>query len=153
MLVKKANGKWQMCIDYTNLNQAYPKDCYPMANIDKLVEAASENERLSLLDVYSSYHQVRMAPEDEEKTSFYAGDEIYYYVMMPFGLKNAGATYQKMVTIVFRAQIGRNLEVYVDDIVVKSLKAQDHLVDLDETFNNLRKNRMGLNPTKCIFGV
>ncbi|GKV27129.1 hypothetical protein SLEP1_g36334 [Rubroshorea leprosula] len=123
MLVKKANGKWRMCIDYTNLNQACPKDCYPMPNIDKLVEAASRNERLSLLDVYSSYHQ------------------------------NAGATYQKMVTIIFRAQIGRNLEVYVDDIVVKSLKARDHLTDLEETFNNLRKNIMRLNPAKCIFGV
>ncbi|GKV37361.1 hypothetical protein SLEP1_g45403 [Rubroshorea leprosula] len=101
----------------------------------------------------NGYHQVPMAPEDEEKTSFYAGDEIYCYVMMPFGLKNAGATYQKMVTIVFRAQIGRNLEVYVDDIVVKSLKADDHLTDLEETFNNLRQNRMRLNPAKCIFGV
>ncbi|GKV25870.1 hypothetical protein SLEP1_g35251 [Rubroshorea leprosula] len=129
VLVKKANGKWRMCIDYTNLNQACPKDCYLMSSIDKLVEAASGNERLSLLDAYSGYHQVPMAPEDEEKTSFYAGDEIYCYVMMSFGLKNAGATYQKMVTIVFRAQIGKNLEV------------------------NLRKNRMRLNPAKCIFGV
>ncbi|GKV46475.1 hypothetical protein SLEP1_g53456 [Rubroshorea leprosula] len=142
-----------MCIDYINLNNACPKDCYPMSSIDKLVEAASGNERLSLLDAYSRYHQVPMAPEDEEKTAFCAGDEIYCYVMMPFGLKNAGATYQKIVTIVFHAQIGKNLEVYVDDIVVKSLKAEDHLADLDETFNNLRKNRMRLNPAKCIFGV
>ncbi|GKU99779.1 hypothetical protein SLEP1_g12574 [Rubroshorea leprosula] len=153
MLVKKANGKWRMCIDYTNFNQACPKDCYLMPSIDKLVEVASGNERLSLLDAYSGYHQVPMAPEDEEKTLFYAGDEIYCYVMMPFGLKNAGATYQKMVTIVFQTQIGRNLEVYVDEIVVKSLKAEDHLADLNETFNNLKKNRMRLNPTKCIFGV
>ncbi|GKV07083.1 hypothetical protein SLEP1_g18889 [Rubroshorea leprosula] len=153
VLVKKANGKWRMCIDYINLNHACPKDCYPMPSIDKLVEAASGNERLSLLDAFSGYHQVPMAPEDEEKTSFYAGDEIYCYVMMLFGLKNAGATYQKMVTIVFLAQIGKNLEVYVDDIVVKSQKAENHLADLDETFNNLRKNRMQLNPAKCIFGV
>ncbi|GKV46241.1 hypothetical protein SLEP1_g53240 [Rubroshorea leprosula] len=117
------------------------------------VEAASRNETLSLLDAYSGYHQVPMTLEDEEKTSFYAGDEIYCYVMIPFGLKNTGATYQNMVTIVFRAQIGRNLEVYINDIVVKSLKAEDHLADLDETFNNLRKNKMRLNPTKCIFGV
>ncbi|GKV13325.1 hypothetical protein SLEP1_g24352 [Rubroshorea leprosula] len=100
VLVKKANGKWQMYIDYTNLNQACPKDCYPMPSIDKLVEAASGNERLSLLDAYS-----------------------------------------------------RNLEVYIDDIVVKSLKAEDHLADLDETFNNLKKNRMRLNPAKCTFGM
>ncbi|GKU89192.1 hypothetical protein SLEP1_g3360 [Rubroshorea leprosula] len=89
---EEANGKWRMCIDYTNLNQACPKDCYPMPSIDKLVEAASGNERLSLLDAYSGYHQVPMALEDEEKTSFYAGDEIYCYVMMPFGLKNTECT-------------------------------------------------------------
>ncbi|GKV17245.1 hypothetical protein SLEP1_g27777 [Rubroshorea leprosula] len=135
------------------VREACPKDCYPMPNINKLVEAAFGNERLSLLDAYSGYHQVPMALEDEEKTSFYAGDEIYCYVMMPYGLKNTGATYQKMVTIVFRAQIGQNLEVYINDIVVKSLTAEDHLIDLDETFNNLRKNRMRLNPAKCIFDV
>ncbi|GKV24304.1 hypothetical protein SLEP1_g33931 [Rubroshorea leprosula] len=103
-----------------DVEKACPKDCYPMPNINKLVEAASGNERLSLLDAYSSYHQVPMALEDEEKTSFYAEDEIYCYVMMPFGLKNA---------------------------------AEDHLTDLEETFNNHRKNRMRLNPAKCIFGV
>ncbi|GKV28954.1 hypothetical protein SLEP1_g37938 [Rubroshorea leprosula] len=142
-----------MCVDCTNLNDACPKDCHPLPSIDRLVESASGNEQLSLLDAYSGYHQVHLAPEDEVKTSFYAGDEIYCYVMMPFGLKNAEATYQKMVTIVFRAQIDRNLEVYVDDIVVKSLKAKDHLTDLAETFNNLRTHRMRLNLAKCVFGV
>ncbi|GKV17254.1 hypothetical protein SLEP1_g27785 [Rubroshorea leprosula] len=124
ILVKKSNGQWRMCVDYTNLNDACPKDCHPLPSIDRLVESAFGNERLSLLDAYSGYHQVHMAPEDE-----------------------------KMVTIVFRAQIGRNLEVYVDDIVVKSLKAEDHLTDLAETFNNLRTHRMRLNPAKCVFGV
>ncbi|GKV27231.1 hypothetical protein SLEP1_g36424 [Rubroshorea leprosula] len=153
VLVKKSNGQWRMCVDYTNLNDACPKDCHPLPSINRLVEAAFGNERLSLLDTYSGYHQVHLALEDEVKTSFYASDEIYCYVMMPFGLKNAGATYQKMVTIVFRAQIGRNLEVYVDDIMVKSLKAEDHLTNLEETFNNLRTHRMRLNPAKCVFGV
>ncbi|GKV23674.1 hypothetical protein SLEP1_g33376 [Rubroshorea leprosula] len=153
VLIKKSNGKWRMCIDYTNLNEACLKDCHVLSSIDKLVEAALGNERLSPLDVYSRYHQVHMAPEDEVKISFYAGDEIYYYVMMPLGFKNAGATYQKMVTIVFRSQIGGNLEVYVDGIVVKSLKVVDHLTDLAETFNNLRTHRMRLNPTKYVFGV
>ncbi|GKU96170.1 hypothetical protein SLEP1_g9437 [Rubroshorea leprosula] len=111
ILVKKSNGKWWMCIAYTNLNDTCPKDYYPMPSIDKLVEAASGNERLSLLDAYSGYHQVHMAPEDE---------------------------------------IGRNLEVYVDDTVVKSLNVEDHLTDLVETFDNLRKHNMRLNPTKFI---
>ncbi|GKV38979.1 hypothetical protein SLEP1_g46825 [Rubroshorea leprosula] len=127
VLVKKSNGKWRMCIDYTNLNDACPKDCHPLP--------------------------IHMASEDEVKTSFYAGDEIYCYVMIPFGLKNAGAMYQKMVTIVFQAQIGRNLEVYIDDIVVKSLKAEDHLTNLGETFDSLRKHSKRLNPAKCVFGV
>ncbi|GKV48997.1 hypothetical protein SLEP1_g55771 [Rubroshorea leprosula] len=118
VLVKKSNDKCRMCIDYTNLNDAYPKDCYPMSSIDKLVEAASGNERLSLLDTYSGYHQVHMAPEDEVKTSFCAGDEIYCYVMMPF-----------------------------------SLKAKDHLINLTETFDNLKKHTMRLNPVKWVFDV
>ncbi|GKV49108.1 hypothetical protein SLEP1_g55875 [Rubroshorea leprosula] len=128
ILVKKSNGKWRMCIDYTNLNEAYLKDCHPLPSIDKLVEAAFGNKRLSLLDPYSGYHQVHMASENE-------------------GL------YQKMMTIVLRAQIDRNLEVYVDDIVVKSLKAKDHLTDLEETFDNLRRHSIKLNPSKCVFGV
>ncbi|GKV49958.1 hypothetical protein SLEP1_g56680 [Rubroshorea leprosula] len=128
-------------------------DYHPLPSIDKLVEAASGNERLSLLDAYSGYHQVHIALEDEVKTSFCVSDEIYCYVMMPFGLKNAGATYQKKVKIVFQAQIDKNLEVYVDDIVVKSLKAEDHLTDLGETFDNLRKHSMKLNLAKCVFEV
>ncbi|GKV25716.1 hypothetical protein SLEP1_g35111 [Rubroshorea leprosula] len=114
VLVKKANGKWRMCINYTNLNQACPKDCYPMPSIDKLVEATLGNKRLSLLDAYSRYHQVPMAPEDEEKTSFYAGDEIYCYVMMSFGLKNASATYQNRMRLnpakcIFGVEFGKFL--------------------------------------------
>ncbi|GKU90936.1 hypothetical protein SLEP1_g4876 [Rubroshorea leprosula] len=124
-----------------------------LLRIDKLVKAASGNEWFSLLDAYSGYHQVHMAPEDGVKTSFNTGDEIYCYVMMPFGLKNAGAMYQKMVMIVFRTQIDSNLEVYVDDIMVKSLKAKDHLINLGETFDNLRKHNMKLNPVKCVFRV
>lgn len=90
-----------MCINYTDINDACPKDCHPVQSIDKLVEVASGNERLSLLDAYLGYHQVRIAPKDKVKTFFYGGDETYFYVMMPFGIKNVGATYQKMVTIVF----------------------------------------------------
>ncbi|GKV46057.1 hypothetical protein SLEP1_g53070 [Rubroshorea leprosula] len=129
------------------------QDCHRLPSIDKLVEVAFRNERLSLLDAYSGYHQVDMALENEVKTSFYASDDIYYYVMMPFGLKNVKAAYHKLVTIVFQAQIGRNLEVYVDDIVVKSLKVEDHLTDRAKTFDNLRKHSMRLNPAKCVFGV
>ncbi|GKV01868.1 hypothetical protein SLEP1_g14382 [Rubroshorea leprosula] len=96
VLVKKPNGKWRMCIDFTNLNEACPKDPYPLPNVKKLVERAAGHERMSFLDASSGYHQVQLLLDDQEKTTFYAGDAIYCYVMMPFGLKNAGATYQKL---------------------------------------------------------
>ncbi|GLU19124.1 hypothetical protein SLE2022_353900 [Rubroshorea leprosula] len=97
VLVKKPNGKWRMCIDFTNLNDARPKDPHPLPNVEKLVERAAGHERMSFLDASSGYHQVQLLLNDQEKTAFYAGDAIYCYVMMPFGLKNAGATYQKLV--------------------------------------------------------
>ncbi|GKU96255.1 hypothetical protein SLEP1_g9507 [Rubroshorea leprosula] len=111
------------------------------------------HERMSFLDASSGYHQVQLLLDDQEKTAFYAGDAIYCYVMMPFGLKNAGATYQKLVQIVFKLQIGRNIEVYVDDMIVTSVRAEDHIDDLSETFQNLRRAQMKLNPLKCTFAV
>ncbi|GKV05103.1 hypothetical protein SLEP1_g17147 [Rubroshorea leprosula] len=111
VLVKKPNGKWRMCIDFTNLNDACPKDPHPLPNVEKLVERAAGQERMSFLDASSGYHQVQLLLDDQEKTAFYAGDAIYCYVMMPFGLKNAGATYQKLVQIIFKLQISRNIEV------------------------------------------
>ncbi|GKV51993.1 hypothetical protein SLEP1_g58603 [Rubroshorea leprosula] len=96
VLVKKPNGKWRMCIDFTNLNEACPKDPHPLSNVEKLVEWAAGHERMSFLHASSSYHQVQLLLDDQEKTTFYAGDAIYCYVMMPLGLKNAGVTYQKL---------------------------------------------------------
>ncbi|GKV50689.1 hypothetical protein SLEP1_g57387 [Rubroshorea leprosula] len=153
VLVKKPNGKWRMCIDFTNLNDACPKDPHPLPNVEKLVERAAGHERMSFLDASSGYHQVQLLLDDQEKTTFYAGDAIYCYVIMPFGLKNVGATYQKLVQIVFKLQIGRNIEVYVDDMIVTSVRAEDHIGDLSETFQNLRRAQMKLNPLKCTFAV
>ena len=94
-----------------------------------------------------------MAPEGEEHMTFMTTKGLYCYRVMPFGLKNIGATNQRLVNKVFKAQIGRNMEVYVDDILVKSAQASDHVQDLEETFHTLRRHRMKLNPTKCTFGV
>ncbi|GKC05683.1 reverse transcriptase domain-containing protein [Tanacetum coccineum] len=105
------------------------------------------------LDAYKGYHQVQMADEDEEKTAFYTDQGTYCYTKMPFGLKNAGATYQRLVDEAFRSQIGKNLEVYVDDMVVKSKTEREMLADIAETFDNLRRINMKLNPKKCSFGV
>ncbi|XP_064955645.1 uncharacterized protein LOC103986523 [Musa acuminata AAA Group] len=153
VLVKKHNGSWRMCVDYTSLNGACPKDCYPLPKIDQLVDATAGHARLSFMDAYSGYNQIRMAPEDRERTTFLTDQGIYFYKVMPFGLKNAGATYQRTVNKMFAPQIGRNMEIYVDDMIVKSRKARTHLADLAETFATLRKFSMRLNPTKCAFGV
>ncbi|GKV33979.1 hypothetical protein SLEP1_g42410 [Rubroshorea leprosula] len=153
VLVKKPNGKWRICINFTNLNDACPKDPHPLPNVEKLVERVVGHERMSFLDASSRYHQVQLWLDDQEKMTFYVGDVIYYYVMMPFGLKNARATYQKLVQLVFKLQIDRNIEIYVDDIIVKSLKAKNHIDNLNETFQNLTPAQMKLNAFKCMFAI
>ena len=153
VMVKKANGKWRICIDYTDLNKACPKDSFPLPKIDQLVDATSGHKLLSFMDAFSGYNQIRMAPEDEERTTFITERGLYCYKVMPFGLKNAGATYQRLVNKIFQDQIGRNMEVYVDDMLVKSIEAEEHIKDLQEAFGTLKKHRMKLNLTKCAFGV
>ena len=108
---------------------------------------------LSFMDAFLGYNQIKMDEEDQEKTSFITSQGLFCYKVMPFGLKNAGATYQSLVNHMFRPQIGRNIEVYVDDMLVKSLDEDKHLDDLRETFDTLRRHQMKLNPSKCAFGV
>ena len=119
---KKPNGKWRICIDYTDLNKACPKDSFPKPRIDQLVDATAGHELLSFMDAYSGYNQIRMSLEDEDKTVFMTDRGLYCYKVMPFGLKNAGATYQRLVNKIFSGMIGRTMEVYIDDMLVKSLK-------------------------------
>ncbi|XP_021740879.1 uncharacterized protein LOC110707181 [Chenopodium quinoa] len=142
-----------MCVDFTNLNRACPKDFYPLPRIDQLVDSTSGHALLSFMDAFSGYHQIFMHPDDRAKTAFVTSVGVYNYKMMPFGLKNAGATYQRLVDQVFAEQKGRNMEVYVDDSIVKSKEAKDHVADLAETFATLRKHQMKLNPKKYVFGV
>ena len=153
VLVKKANGKWRMCVDYTDLNRACPKDCFPLPRIDRLVDATSGHELLSFLDAYSGYNQIRMDQSDEEKTSFITEFGLYCYKVMPFRLKNAGATFQRLVNRLFRPLIGTKIECYVDDMVVKTQFSQELIQDLDSVFQILRQYNMRLNPNKCVFGV
>ncbi|KAK0592896.1 hypothetical protein LWI29_027400 [Acer saccharum] len=120
VLVKKKNKQWRMCVDFTDLNKACPKDSFPLPRIDQLVDATAGHELLSFMDAYSGYNQIRMNKADEEKTSFTTDQGLYCYKVMPFGLKNAGATYQRLVNRMFARQIGRNMEVYVDDMLTKS---------------------------------
>ena len=142
-----------MCVDYTSLNNACPKDYYPLPKVDQLVDATVGHAHLSFMDAFSGYNQIRIVPEDQEHTAFLTDQGVYFYKVMPFGLKNAGATYQRTVNKMFAHQIGRNMEVYVDDMIVKSQEAGAHLADLTEAFATLRKFGMRLNPAKCAFGV
>ena len=105
------------------------------------------------MDIFSGYNQIQMAKEDQEKIAFVTNQGLYCYKVMPFGLKNAGAMYQRLVNQMFKKQIGKNVEVYVNDMLVKSKEEEDHLDDLKETFNTLRQYSMKLNPSKCAFGV
>ncbi|XP_059664260.1 uncharacterized protein LOC132310035 [Cornus florida] len=139
VLVKKANGKWRLYVDFTDLNKACPNDSFPLPRIDMLVEGTAGYELLSFMDAYFGYNQISMYTSDREKMAFITYRGLYCYKVMPFGLKNAGATYQRLVNAMFKHQIGRNMEVYVDDMLVKSLKAEDHLTDLQETFEVLHK--------------
>ena len=120
VMVKKANEKWRICIDYTDLNRACPKDSFPLLKIDQLVDATSGHRLLSFMDAFAGYNQIRMAPEDEEHTAFMTPKGLYCYRVMPFGLKNAGATYQRMIQTCLEKQIGKTVEAYVDDVVVKT---------------------------------
>ncbi|KAL0434517.1 UNVERIFIED_CONTAM: hypothetical protein Slati_2786000 [Sesamum latifolium] len=106
-----------------------------------------------MMDTSQGYHQIMLAPEDRKRVSFITSAGTFCYVAMPFGLRNAGATYQRLVDKIFHPQIGRNIEVYVDDMLVKSKEAQDHVTDLEETFSVLRKYKLKLNPGKYAFGV
>ena len=152
-MVKKANGKWKMCIDFTDLNKACPKDSYPLQRIEQLVDSTAGHKLLSFKDAFSGYNQIRMDEADQEKTSFVTSQGLFCYEVMPFGLKNDRATYQRLVNHMLCPQIGRNVEVYVVDMLVKSLDKGKHLDDLEETFDTLRQYSMKLNPNKCTFGA
>ncbi|KAM1143975.1 hypothetical protein EV1_032479 [Malus domestica] len=118
-----------------------------------LIDSTAGCELLSFMDAYSGYNQILMNPSDQEHTAFTTDRGLYCYKVMPFGLKNAGATYQRLVNLMFAEQIGKSMEVYVDDMLVKSKHANQHITNLSETFTILKRYRMRLNPNKCAFGV
>nr|GEY59452.1 reverse transcriptase domain-containing protein [Tanacetum cinerariifolium] len=132
VIVKKHDDSRRMCVDFKDLNKACPKDGYPLPEIDWKVESLRGYPYKCFLDAYKGYHQIKMAEEDEEKTA---------------------ATYQRLVDKAFQKQIGRNLKVYVDDLVIKSRTEKEVIRDIEETFKTLRKINMKLNPKKCAFGM
>jgi hypothetical protein len=153
VMVQKKSGKWCMCIDFTSLNKACPKDNFPLPRINKIVDSAAGCEVMYLLDCFSGYHQIYMKEEDKANTSFITPFGTYCFIRMPEGLKNARSTFSRLTKTVLESQVGRNIFTYVDDIVVASKNKEDHLADLAETFANMQDARLHLNPEKCVFGV
>ncbi|XP_058068594.1 uncharacterized protein LOC131217661 [Magnolia sinica] len=142
-----------MCIDFRDLNKARPKDDFPLPHIDTLVDNTAGHKIFSFMDGFSGYNQIKMVIEDREKTSFITPWETFCYQVMPFGLKNAGATYQRVMTALFHNMINKEMEVYVDDMIVKSRTIDGHFEDLENLFNRLEKFKLRLNPQKCVFGA
>ena len=142
-----------MCVDFMDQNKTCPKDSFPLLRIEQLVDSTVGYKLLTFMDAFSRYNQIKMAEEDQEKIAFITSQGLYCYKVMPFGLKNAGATYQRLVNKMFSKQFGRNIEVYVDNMLIKSKEEPTHLDDLKETFATIRQYQMKLNPSKCAFGV
>ncbi|GJT68198.1 reverse transcriptase domain-containing protein [Tanacetum coccineum] len=134
VMVKKHDNSWRMCVDFKDPNKACPKDRYPLPKIDWKVQSLCGYPFKCFLDAYKGYHQIKMAKDDEDKTTFITSQGIFCYSKRRFGLKNARATYQRLVDKAFQKQIGRNLEVYVDDLVIKSRTEQDIMRDIEEIF-------------------
>ena len=142
VVVKKKSEKWRVCMDFTDLNKACPKDPFLMPRIDRLVDATAGHPRMSFLDAFQGYHQIPLAIDDQEKIAFVTPIRNYHYKMMSFGLKNAGSIYQRMMTRMFELQLGKNIEVYIDDMVVKSKVVSEHVRDLDDIFEILKRHKL-----------
>ena len=153
IVVKKKSEKWRVCVDFTNLNKACPKDPFLIPQIDQLVDATADHPRMSFLDAFQGYHQIALATDEQEKMAFLTPVGNYHYKVMPFSLKKAGSTYQRMMTRMFESQLGKSIEAYIDDMVVKSKVASKHVRDLRDIFEILKRHKLRLNASKCLFGV
>ncbi|KAG8502464.1 hypothetical protein CXB51_000339 [Gossypium anomalum] len=151
--VPKKDGKVRMCVDYRDLNRVSPKDNFPLPHIDTLVDNTAKHSLFSFMDGFLGYNQIKMAPEDIEKTTFITIWGTFCYKVMPFGLKNARATYQRAMVALFHDMMHKEIEVYVDDMIAKSRGEEEHVVNLKKLFDRLRKFQLKLNPAKCTFGA
>ncbi|KAK9025034.1 hypothetical protein V6N11_064935 [Hibiscus sabdariffa] len=151
--VPKKNGKVRMCVGYCDLNHASPKDNFPLPHIDTLVDNTAKHCLFSFMDGFSGYNQIKMAPKDMEKTTFVTMWGTFSYKVMPFSLKNAGATYQRAMVTLFHDMMHKEMEVYVDDMIAKSQTEDEHITNLRKLFERLRKFQLKLNPAKCTFVV
>ena len=151
--MKKKNGQIRCCLDFRNLNKACPKDEFFLSNINLLVDSAVGSSMFSFIDGYSGYNQIQMVAKDAEKTTFRTPIGNFFYNVMPFGLKNAGATYQCTMTAIFHDMMYQEMEDYVDNIVVNSKTRVGHFQVHKRVFERCRMYKLRMNPLKCAFGV
>jgi DNA-binding NtrC family response regulator len=139
LVLKKNNNEWRMCVDYTDLNKHCSKDSFALPHIDQVIDSMAGCVLLSFLDCYSGYHQIALKEEDQIKTAFITPFGAYAYTTMSFGLKNAGATYQRAIQLCLADQLHRNVQAHMDDVVIKTRSHDEFITDLEETFNSLRR--------------
>jgi len=151
--VTKRNGKIRVCIDFCDLNEACPKYEFLLPITDVMIDNMCGFKRMSFMDGFSVYNQIKMYPDDEKYTSFRTSLGVYYYTVMPLRLKNAEATYQRAMNAIFHEHIRKTVECYVDDIVVKNCAKGDHIIDLKAVFDTMRVHQLKMNPTKSFLGV
>jgi hypothetical protein len=142
-----------MCVDYTDLNKHCPKDPFGLPRIDQVIDSTAGGDLFCFLDCYSGYHQIAMKEANQEKTAFITPFGAYCYTTMSFGLKNASTTYQRAIQACFKRHLNKNVEAYVDDVVIKTRNSDTLIADLEETFASLREYRWKLNRNKCVFVV
>jgi hypothetical protein len=140
-----------MCIDYTDLNKHCPKDPFPLPRIDQVVDSTASSVLLCFLYCYLGYHQIALHPDNEDKTTFITPHDIYFYKVMTFGLKNAGATYQKAIQKCLKTKIGKNVEAYVDDVVINTTEEDKLITDLTETL--ICESSSGNSTQQCASSV
>jgi hypothetical protein len=150
---KKNIDVHRVCVDYIALSKHCPKDPFPLPRIDQIIDSTVGCARLSFLDTYSGYNQIKLKVEDREKIAFITPYGVYCYQVMPFSLKNAGATYQRMMQNCLGNLIGRNVQVYIDNVVITTREEAMLIGNLQETSDNLDRYKLKLNPTKCSFGI
>jgi hypothetical protein len=151
--VKKKSGQIRCYVDFRNLNKACPKYEFPLPNIDLLIDSEADHAMFSFMDGFSSCNQIHMSTKDAEKTTFCTPIDNFYYTVMPFGLKNASAIYQRTMTAMFHDMMHQKIEDYVDDIMVKSNRRENHLKTLRNVFERCCLYKLKMNSLKCVFGV